>query len=122
MEASVLMTMNMISFSPDFLPYQTYSRMCFVTSLLKLTMVGPQGIWPHPALLVVGYFLGLDPNFSLMPSYAGSWGILGASSILMRWLEIKLTSSFSCLNCESASWGYLSSAAIALWLRESATD
>lgn len=54
-------------------------------------MVSPQGIWPHPALLVVSHFLGIIPiHFSC----AGFWGALGASSIFRGCLERKSPTPF----------------------------
>lgn len=84
------------------------SRMCFVASRLKMTMVGPQGIWTYPAQLVVSYFLGLILNLSsyvLLQWVLGNW--LSASSISVGWLGRKSPTSFACLHSEYASWGYL---------------
>lgn len=42
-----------------------------MTSELKMTVVGPLGLGPPPALLVVRYFLGVVPSLF---SYAGFFG------------------------------------------------
>ena len=80
-----------------------------MTSLLKMTVVGPQGIRTYPAQLVVSYFLGLILNlYSYVLSQWVFGELLSASSISVGWLGRKSPTSFPCLNSESASWGYLS--------------
>lgn len=79
-----------------------------MASRLKMTMVGPQGIWTYPAQLAVSYFLGLILN---LYSYVLLQWVLGnslsASSISVGWLGRKSPPSFPRLNSEYASWGYL---------------
>ena len=76
LRANVLVTVTITNIFPEnFFPYQMCSRMWFVASRLKMTMVGPQGIWTS-AQLVVSYFLGLILN---LYSYALLQWVLGNS-------------------------------------------
>lgn len=55
-----------------------------MTSELKMTVVGPLGLWPLPALLAVRYFLGIVPNLF---SYAGFEGRGGTPWVPVAFLE-----------------------------------